>query len=356
MTIFLYGFSILFILVTALPMLPVGWWWIRVLDYPRFQVAIALVIVCVCLLAFDQPKSGFTWALVVLAFAAFLYQMTRIWPFTPLAKRQVADAKTCDACVQLLVSNVRVGNRDAERLIRLAEEVKPDILLLVETNGWWDDALHPLASKYETVVRHPQENGYGLHFMTNMPVESVRLRFLLEPEVPSVHARLTMENGESILFLGIHPQPPVPNFKNTRPRDAELIIAGREASESSLPAIIAGDLNDVAWSRTTELLMRTTDMLDPRRGRGVFATFPVQTPGLRWPLDHIFHSKHFTIKKLHVCKNIGSDHFPVFVELCRERTAEERQESLDPEDGDGEEARQTAEEGKEEAAERSGTE
>lgn len=355
MTALLYGFSILFIVATALPLLPVGWWWVRVLDYPRLQVAIALLIACVCLLAFDKPKSLFTWVLVLLAFSAFLYQATRIWPFTPLAKRQVADAQTCDASVRLLVSNVRIGNRDAERLIRLAEEVNPDILLLVETNAWWDDALQPLVSQYETVLKYPQENGYGLHFFTNMPAEEVGLRFLVEPEVPSVHARLTLANGETMLFLGIHPQPPVPNFKNTRPRDAELLIAGQEASERGLPSIIAGDLNDVAWSRTTQLLMRTTELLDPRRGRGVFATFPVQTPGLRWPLDHIFHSKHFTIKKLEVSKDIGSDHFPVFVELCREQTAEERQESLAPENGDAEEARRTAEEGKEEAAERDGT-
>lgn len=355
MIVVLIGFTILFLLATTLPLLPVGWWWVRVLDYPRLQVAGGLLISLVCLLAFAQPFGPLLWGLTGATFAALVYQATWIWPFMPFASRHVADARGDVAPLRLLVANVRIGTRDAEPLVQLANAVEPDILLLVETDAWWDEALRCLADKYTTELRYPQENGYGLHFFTNLAVEEAKLRFLLEPEVPSIYARLRLADGEPFLFLGIHPQPPVPNFKHTAPRDAELLLAGREASDSGLPAVVAGDLNDVAWSPTTGLLMRTTGLLDPRRGRGVFATFPVQTPGLRWPLDHIFHTAHFTIRRLKICQDIGSDHFPVLVELCREETGPERQDSLDPENGDREEARQTRAEGKEKAVARDGT-
>jgi len=256
--------------------------------------------------------------------------------------------------LRLLIGNVRVGTRDPDRLFQLIEQKRPDILLLVETDAWWDDALTPVVSQFKTSLRYPREDGYGMHFFTNLPAEAAELRFLLEPEIPSVRAQLTLPNGESMIFLGLHPQPPVPNFKNTKPRDAELLLAGREASESGLPTVIAGDLNDVAWSRTTRLLMRTTNLLDPRRGRGIYATFPVPAPWLRWPLDHIFHTAHFSVRSLIVEANIGSDHFPVYVVLCREQLLKQRQDNLNPKNGDCQEVQEVIKAGVEKAEERDG--
>ena len=152
----------------------------------------------------------------------------------------------------------------------------------------------------------------------------------------------------------MHPQPPVPNFKNTRPRDTELLLVGQETAASDLPCVVAGDLNDVAWSATTQLLLRTSNLLDPRRGRGVYATFPAQTPGLRWPLDHVFHTDHFAVQQLKVLGNTGSDHLPVFVELCYQNNAPHQQQSDEPVDGDREQLHDIVDEGQEEAAARDG--
>ena len=83
-------------------------------------------------------------------------------------------------------------------------------------------------------------------------------------------------------------------------------------------AIVCGDLNDVAWSQTTRLFQRVSRLLDPRVGRGLYATFHADYPFARWPLDHLFHDETFALRRLDVLESIGSDHFPIYVQLLHD--------------------------------------
>jgi endonuclease/exonuclease/phosphatase (EEP) superfamily protein YafD len=83
---------------------------------------------------------------------------------------------------------------------------------------------------------------------------------------------------------------------------------------------LAGDLNDVAWSRTSRQLQQTAALRDPRVGRGLFATFNANLPaGWRWPLDHVFVSDDFALCALERPGDIGSDHFPLLVDVRLQR-------------------------------------
>ncbi|MEO8010070.1 MAG: endonuclease, partial [Dokdonella sp.] len=48
---------------------------------------------------------------------------------------------------------------------------------------------------------------------------------------------------------------------------------------------------------------------------GMFNTFHVDWWFMRWPLDHVFLSGHFTLKELRRLPSIGSDHFPLLTAL-----------------------------------------
>jgi len=50
---------------------------------------------------------------------------------------------------------------------------------------------------------------------------------------------------------------------------------------------------------------------------------------LRWPLDHFFHSAHFRVVRIKRLTDIGSDHFPMFIELQYDRRHASEQHSLD---------------------------
>ncbi|MCA1761159.1 MAG: endonuclease/exonuclease/phosphatase family protein, partial [Bacteroidales bacterium] len=150
-------------------------------------------------------------------------------------------------------------------------------------------------------------------------------------------------------FYGVHPEPPTPG-SDTYERDTELLIIGKKIRESKNPTIVAGDLNDVGWSVTSKLFRKYSRLVDPREGRGLFNTYNVNVPLLRYPLDHIFYSSDFGLLTLEKLKDIGSDHFPLMIGLNYEPD-EDNTEGLEKTDaGDKAEVEEKIEEGKEESA------
>jgi endonuclease/exonuclease/phosphatase (EEP) superfamily protein YafD len=112
----------------------------------------------------------------------------------------------------------------------------------------------------------------------------------------------------------VHPEPPMPGT-DTYERDTELLLIGEKIRDSKNPTLVAGDLNDVAWSVTSKLFRKYSRLVDPRQGRGFFNTYSVKTPLFRYPLDHIFYSKEFGLLSLDKLEDVGSDHYPIFISL-----------------------------------------
>lgn len=127
-------------------------------------------------------------------------------------------------------------------------------------------------------------------------------------------------------------------------------MVGKHIKENNQTAILAGDLNDVAWSKTTRRFQRISGLLDPRIGRHFINTFHADYPFLRWALDHIFHSACFTVVDIQRLPSIGSDHFPVMTTLQYEpeKTSQQAQNTPTAEAEDIKETESKIEEGKKE--------
>jgi endonuclease/exonuclease/phosphatase (EEP) superfamily protein YafD len=323
------------VLATVLPLLKSEKWWIRVFDYPRAQIASAIALVLVLHATIVGPAGTLDQLLIAALLLALCAQLVQIFPYTPLAAPQTLESRAVvpERRLRVMLANVLMHNRHADRLLALVDEVEPDILLAVETDDWWDRQLATLEARYPHGVRCPLPNTYGMHLFSKLELRETSLRFLVEPDVPSVRTQVRLRSGDWIAFWGVHPRPPRP-AQDTEQRDAELLIVGREAKESELPSVIGGDLNDVAWSHTTRLFQRISGLLDPRIGRGLYATFPAHIPFFRWPLDHLFHGASFTLSELRRLGDFGSDHFPILIELVLEPAAARAIETPMPAAGD----------------------
>jgi len=311
------AFGALLTAATALSFVPSNEWWIRIFDFPRRQIAVLLVVTSgVAVRAFGVTGWRERGILAVLLGAAAC-QAGRTLPYTPLAAVQVEAAERCDrrTAVRLLIANVEYDNREAGALLALVRQVDPDLVLLLEPGAWWEARLRPLERDWPHVVRQPQEDTWGLLLYSRLPLIEPEVRFLVEPDIPSVRTRLVLPSGDQVWLYGLHPRPPRPG-DDTDERDTELMIVAREIRSREEPSILAGDLNDVAWSRTTRRLQERADLLDPRVGRGAYATFNADLPpGFRWALDHVFLTRHFELCSLARLRHIGSDHFPLLAEV-----------------------------------------
>ena len=342
--------SLALIAMTLLPLARTSAWWVRAFDFPRAQIAGFLAIVLLAgVLALDRG-SGATWLLIVALTASLVYQVVRIFPFTPLAPVQATTVQRCapSARIRLLIANVLESNRDSRPLLEMTRRLEPDVLLAMETDAWWDRELSALDGDYPFRVRQPQENTYGMHLFSRLELVEPEVRYLLEDDVPSIHAAIRLRSGALVDFHGVHPKPPDID-QDTAERDAELLIVGRQVRKKGVPAIVAGDLNDVAWSRTNRLFQEISGLLDPRIGRGLYSTFNANWPLLRWPLDHVFFHETLALIDMRRMGPIGSDHFPIYIALCHQPEAAARQSAPQPDAEDEQDADEAIDEGREQS-------
>ncbi|HEX2100557.1 MAG TPA: endonuclease/exonuclease/phosphatase family protein [Candidatus Synoicihabitans sp.] len=330
----LTGGTLFLLLATLLPLSRHPAWWIRGWDFPRFQLAVfglALLSAQVIWLDFDDLGP---WLLSATTAACVIYQGIWIFPYTPFFSREVHLANQDQATrrIRLLTANVLTPNRRVDAFLQLVKRHRPDVIVTVETNQWWEDHLEPELSEYPHRLRCPLENLYGMHVFSRLPIEDDKTQFLVEKDKPSMHFLVVLPSGDRIRLHCLHPAPPSPTENDTSSeRDAELVMVGRAVAHARLPVIVSGDLNDVAWSRTTRLFRKVSGLLDPRVGRGMYNTFHARFPCFRWPVDHVFHSRHFGLIRLERLPQFGSDHFPMLVELELDPTtaSEQSDEGLD---------------------------
>lgn len=333
---------------TLLPLLRKNNWWIRSFDFPRLQISFitGLVLIFYFPFALDAGLADKLFSVALLC--CLFYQCYMMYPYTRFSKKQVQQSRKRDlgSTFSLLFANVQMENRNSEKLKNIIKNVDPHIVLTAEVNSWWQEELKELEQKYPYNIQYPQDNHYGIALYSKLELINPEIKFLVEDYVPSIHVQARLSSGTHVSLRCLHPQPPFINGDDeSTDRDAELLVVGKEVKELNSPAIVCGDMNDVAWSRTNNLFQNVSGLLDPRIGRGFYNTFHAKYPFIRFPLDHAFHTNHFRLVDFRRLSFFGSDHFPVYIELNYEPDAEVQQEELQANETEHKEADEKIEEG-----------
>lgn len=290
-------------------------WFFRTADFVRLQ-SIAIELICIfLLLIFDKSRNLFYWILLLGLSATVIYQTLKVFRYSSLYPRKKPHFSS-EGMFSVFAANVLQTNSSYEKLIAIITEFDPDILLVMEANKSWENALQVIESTHPYSEKIPLENFYGMLLYSKQKLHNVTTRFQIEDDVPSIFFEYEIDTGTNVFFACLHPAPPSPTENETsKERDAELMLTGKMIREIEIPIVVCGDMNDVVWSRTTRLFKKMTNMIDPRIGRGFFPTYHAGYRFMRFPLDHLFHSKDLFVGEMIRSRNFDSDHFGMYYEI-----------------------------------------
>ncbi len=302
---------------SLIPLLREQTYWLRAWTYARLQILTLLILTSALLLTVFGLQLLLHKVLFAMFFLCIILCLSDILPFSVFGTKQVRtfEEGARHISLSLLVANVLMENENYQALVNQIEHHDPDILFLVETDSNWARSLYSLTDRYPHQYLLPLEDFNGMLFYSKFPIMNVRERYLVQDHIPSLTIDLDVGHDEPIRFYGVHPRPPRPEDA-TADLDKELMFVAHEAGHHLAPTLVTGDLNDVGWSSTTKKFLRVSGLRDPRRGRGLYNSYNAKNPFVRWPLDHLFQSRHFALKNMQRLEASGSDHFPLFIELA----------------------------------------
>jgi endonuclease/exonuclease/phosphatase (EEP) superfamily protein YafD len=324
--------------LSFLPLFETNAWWVRYTDFIRLQLAVLLAAAIVIYLAAGGARGWPGVLVAALGVGGLGYHAYRFYPYLGILDDMAVAAGTCtdDAALRIMVANVQKSNEHRDALLEIVVEADPDLLLLLETDRWWNQALEPIAGRYPEVAQYIPEarQAFGMHLLSRFPLKGTEVLFWFGAETPSIRTNVLLPSGEPVGFLGIHPQPPLYWSQPTTLRDAHLLRAAIQAAQSPEPSILAGDFNAVPWERISRRAMRIGQLLDPRVGRGIYPTYDAQSWIMSWPLDQILFQQELGLMDFERLPDFGSDHYPILAELCLTPGLADRQSAPAIEPGD----------------------
>ena len=312
-------FSIVAIILTIFPFIAVDHWTVRIFDFPHLQLTVLTMIAFLTYFFRFNILNKIDVAFVIVLISCFIFQVSKIFPYTQFAKYEVQEASLdYSSSLSIYTANVLQENENIEDVLVDVEKFNADILLFTETDEKWQKLLsEKFGKRYKVEI--PLNNTYGMLLYSKFELIDAKVKYMIEDTIPSIHTKILLPSKDTLQLYAIHPAPPTPQHNpSSVDRDAEMMKIAKLTRESQYPVIVMGDFNDVAWSETTDLFQKISGLLDLRKGRGLFNTYNAKSYIMRWPLDHIFSSSEFRILDVQLGKYTNSDHYPFYTSLSFE--------------------------------------
>jgi len=281
------------------------WWIFDLTSHFRVQYAVGLsLLACVFAMARKlKPALLFTG----FAFLNFAVVVPHCW-FGPVA------AKSTGQTLRVMLINVRTENQRYDLVKACILGNNPDVVVLEEVDERWLEQLAGLQDNYPHSCSEPREDNFGILLLSKLPLENPEIVYLGDAEVPSVTAMIKFRD-KAVALLGTHPLPPS-SRENTTLRNEQLAAIPKFLNGQKGSVVLLGDLNTTPWSHSFKRLLRESGLADSSRGFGLQPSWPANLFFLRIPIDHCLVSPDLQVVNRWIASDIGSDHFPLVVEIA----------------------------------------
>lgn len=291
----------------SLPTLLAGgarWWWpLELMTHFRVHYALMLAPLTIALVV------GKRYLMSILTGGCLLWNLWLIAP--AYIGLPVSDSEP--VVLRLMSANVHTGNRNYERFLRAVRSAAPDVLLVMEIDDRWNQAIEALEADYPHHHRRPRRDNFGIGLFAKLPVQSLDVQFVGTADVPSIHARVEV-GDQTVTIFGIHPLPPT-SWQYSALRNEQLQAIADLAAATDGLLIVMGDLNVSPWSPYFRDLLSRSRLRDSRRGFGIQPTWPSRYGPGSIPIDHVLVSKELSVINRWVGPHLGSDHRAVIVDI-----------------------------------------
>lgn len=266
-------------------------------------------------------------ALISLAFKRMLLGVTLCgvagWHIWIIASALAGPPQVESAAQQHLTVmhfNMFANNFDASAIEAAIAEVKPDMVMLVETNSrTYRQLQRSLIAEYPyQLPERRDEFDAATTFFSRFPIPGGQSIFTVDPrsQLGVFHTPVTIDT-HTLDFYGMHTASPRSEYR-VKIRNQQLLETARyiRSHSDGKPLIIAGDMNTSPWNEAFRVFMRATQVYNSDRISAVNGTWPTWLPQpLRIPIDHVLVNAEFCSANSHTVLIPGSDHLAVVAEL-----------------------------------------
>ena len=274
----------------------------------RAQILVGLVVCTLAAVCFQRWWTG------------ILLVIATIWCSSGVLSvyLQVDQPSPGDTKIRIMSHNVLASNRSYQRVKKQIAEVDPDLLVVVEYDKNWNEAMQSMIDDgtFPYSVQAPRWHGFGIAIFSKLPLTNTQTHQLTAEitDAPMVSAEF-MVGDQKLRLAGVHVFSPM-TASRLELRNEQLVDVAKILKQSEVPTVVMGDYNCVPWSTFLDDFLKQTGYRDSRFGFGYQGSWNAR---YRWPalipIDHAFVSSEVHVHDRYIGESAGSDHYPVVVEL-----------------------------------------
>ena len=282
-------------------------WWLDVLANFRAQYAVGLAVLGAILIVGKWRRAGS----VILAAA-----LVNLIVVLPLYVGSSGRAEAGAPDIRVMSFNLLSNNDSFPEVVDYILTTDPDVVFLHEASRPWEVAMESAGLGYEIIRARSDDLIFGtLVMVRGEEIRGISHGFATaQPRAVEVRYRPTGW-PEPVAVLSTHPLAPTEKDRADL-RDAQLDFAGRWAADQEGAFFVVGDFNATPWSSPFRRLLASADLRNSQIGFGLQPSFPAESVFLlRVPIDHLVHSSDLVVVDRQLGPAMGSDHFPLLVDL-----------------------------------------